>query len=175
MALLQGKVLAITGAASGIGRATAHLLASRGATLSLADIQETLLKETASAIQTANPHNATKILTHTVDTASAASVDAWIVATMQEFGRLDGAANLAGIIGSAGEKAITEVTDEDWARTLAVNMTGVFHCLRAELRVMSEGGSVVNAASIAGMMGMAKAAPYVASKVRAMCSFPEGG
>ncbi|KAI4127224.1 MAG: hypothetical protein LQ347_004683, partial [Umbilicaria vellea] len=124
MALLQGKVLAITGAASGIGRATAHLLASRGATLSLADIQESQLKETASAIQSANPHNATTILTRTVDTADAASVDAWIDATMQAFGRLDGAANVAGIRGTVGQKAITEVTDEDWEMTLGVNMTG---------------------------------------------------
>ena len=175
MALLQGKVIAITGAASGIGRATAHLLAARGASLSLADVQDSLLQETAAAIHAANPHNATKILTRHVDTSDAGAVDAWIGATVTELGRLDGAANLAGIRGSAGEKAITELTDEEWAGTVGVNMTGVFLCLRAELRVMREGGSVVNAASIAGVQGMPKSAPYVASKVGACFVFNARG
>lgn len=100
-------------------------------------------------------------------------MDAWIAATVTEFGRLDGAANLAGILGSAGQKAITETTDGDWAGTVGVNLTGVFVCLRAELRVMSEGGSVVDAASIAGVLGMPKSASYVASKVCA-CSILTG-
>ena len=57
------------------------------------------------------------------------------------------------------------MTDAEWAGTVGVNLTGIFHCLREELRVMAEGGSVVNAASVAGLTGMAKSAPYVASKV----------
>ena len=168
MALLQGKVIAVTGAASGIGRATAHLLASRGATLSLADVQETQLKEAASDIEKANPHNVVKVLTHIVNTADAKAVEAWLDATVKEFGHLDGAANLAGVRGTTGEVEMTEVTDEDWAFTIGVNLTGVFNCMRAELKVMSEGASVVNAASIAGKIGLPMSAPYVASKV---CGF----
>jgi NAD(P)-dependent dehydrogenase (short-subunit alcohol dehydrogenase family) len=159
---LQGKVIAITGAASGIGLATAHLLASRGATLSLADLQESALNTAAASISAAY---STPIHSVALDVRSASSVDGWISTTVEKFGRLDGAANLAGVIGkSIGLKGIAEQDEEEWDFVLGVNLTGVMHCLRAQLAVISEGGSIVNAASIAGVMGRKYNAAYAASK-----------
>lgn len=159
---LQGKVIAITGAASGIGLALAHLLASQGATLSLADLQEKPLNEAAEAIKT--KYNTT-VFAQVVDVRQTASVDSWISATVSTLGHLDGAANLAGVIGkSIGVKNIAEQDEEEWDFVIGVNLTGVMHCMRAELRVIRDGGSVVNASSIAGLLGRPNNAAYTASK-----------
>ncbi|KAH6673090.1 3-oxoacyl-reductase [Halenospora varia] len=160
---LSGKVIAITGAASGIGLATAHLLASRGAILSLADLQDAALSTAAASISEKYPN--TQIHTFPLDVRSAASVDAWIAAIVEKFSRLDGAANLAGVIGkSIGIGGIADIEENEWDFIIGVNLTGVMHCLRAEMKVISEGGSIVNAASIAGLMGRANNGAYAASK-----------
>ena len=92
---------------------------------------------------------------------------------MKQFGRLDGAANLAGVLGKPGPK-IEELEDEVWDRVMGINGKGLFYCVRAQLRVMgkgdgegkeAKGGSIVNAASIAGLGGAAGLAIYSASKV----------
>jgi len=159
---LSGKVIAITGAASGIGLATAHLLASRGATLSLADLQESALGSVASAIESTYQ---VPLHTFVLDVRSAASVDAWISAITEKFSRLDGAANLAGVIGkSIGIAGIAELDENEWDFIIGVNLTGVMHCLRAQMKVIAEGGSIVNAASIAGLIGRANSGAYAASK-----------
>lgn len=160
---LSGKVIAITGAASGIGLATAHLLASRGAILSLADLRDAALSTAAASISEKYPN--TQIHTFPLDVRSAASVDAWIAAIVEKFSHLDGAANLAGVIGkSIGIGGIADIEENEWDFIIGVNLTGVMHCLRAEMKVISEGGSIVNAASIAGLMGRANNGAYAASK-----------
>lgn len=130
--------IAITGAASGIGLASAKLLAARGAILSLADINENALK---SAIPSLAKHNEKGHIYNVVDVRDSSTVDSWIEATVRELGKLDGAVNMAGVITPA--KPITETSDEEWDFSLAVNAKGVFTCLRAEMRAMSDGGSIV--------------------------------
>jgi len=162
---LKGKVIAITGAASGIGLATAHLLASRGATLSLADLQAPALADAAVAIEAAHKGAAGPIHTFTVDVRSRIDVDAWIADIVKHFGTLHGAANLAGVIGrSFGQQDVAHIAEEEWDFIIGVNLTGVMHCLRAQLGVIAEGGSVVNAASIAGVTGRPNNGAYAASK-----------
>ena len=128
--------MAITGAASGMGLATAQFLASRGATISLADINESAL-ETAKKSFPPGSH-----LTSIVDVRNRTSVDSWIERTVKQLGKLDGAVNMAGIIRPT--VSIAELSDEDWDLTFAVNARGVMSCLRAQVKVMNEGGSIVS-------------------------------
>ncbi|KAE8366747.1 hypothetical protein BDV27DRAFT_170538 [Aspergillus caelatus] len=157
MASFENKVIAITGAASGMGLATAKLLASRGAIISLADINETAVKAATESLSGSDKHMYT-----VVDVRSSQSVDSWIKSTVEKLGKLDGAVNMAGVITPA--KPITEETDETWDFNFAVNTRGVFFCLRAQLKVMTAGGSIVSAASAFGQMGSPAVAPYCASK-----------
>ncbi|OQV00977.1 hypothetical protein CLAIMM_06405 [Cladophialophora immunda] len=158
MASFEGKVIAITGAASGMGLATAKLLASRGAIISLADINEAAVKAAAGSLTNSDKHMYTVI-----DVRESQSVDAWIASTVQKLGKLDGAVNMAGIITPA--KPVAEETDETWDFNFAVNTRGVFFCMRAEIREMLKaGGSIVSAASTFGQMGSPGVAPYCASK-----------
>jgi len=161
MTSLEGKVFAITGAASGIGLATAHLLAARGASLSIADIQSDALSAATESIQAATP--SAKLHHQTVNVADSRSVNEWHDAIIKHYGQLDGAANLAGIIGTW--KRIEETEDDDFDRVISVNLKGVFNCVRAQLQRIKGNGSIVNAASVAGMEGAATLAPYCASKV----------
>jgi NAD(P)-dependent dehydrogenase (short-subunit alcohol dehydrogenase family) len=159
---VQDKVIAITGAASGIAYATAHYLATRGAKLSLADINGDALKTVAEEV--ASKHGV-EVYHHVVDVTKRADVEAWITGTVQKFGRLDGAANLAGTIGTTiGLNTVAETDDADWDINIAVNLTGVMNCLRAQLNVISDNGSIVNAASIAGQIGRPYAGAYAVSK-----------
>lgn len=98
MALFNGRVIAITGAASGIGLATAHLLASQGATLSIADVNAGALDNTERDLRAKYP--SAGILSYVVDVRNEEQVAKWIETTIDVFGRLDGAANLAGVIGT---------------------------------------------------------------------------
>ncbi|KAK2057594.1 NAD(P)-binding protein [Colletotrichum caudatum] len=181
---LAGKVFVITGAASGIGRATAALLCRRGALLSLADINaaslaavkdelEQHLDETGRDDLGARP---SRVLTTVLDVRSPEGCRSWMEATAAHFGRpLSGAANLAGVFGpSIGREAgaVRHVTDAEFDRVMDVNVKGTLNCLRAQLPHMAPGGggggggggAVVNAASIAGISGVLYNVPYVASK-----------
>ncbi len=158
----SGKVIAITGAASGIGLATAQLLASRGAILSLADINEDALRDAAAGIQKSTPH--VQLLVQTVNVAKPQEVDEWIDSTVAKFKRLDGAANVAGTFGTFAE--VQDVDDAAFDQIIDVNLRGTFYCLRAQLRHLADGGSIVNAASAAGHKATPMAAVYSASKVR---------
>jgi len=165
----QGKVIAITGAASGIALATAKMLASRGAIISLADVNEPHLIAAAKEIASTGGEVSTTVL----DVRDRKAVEAWIGGTVEKHGRLDGAANLAGVIGKQSGKAnIEDIEDEDWDFVLGVNLVGILNCLRAEIKAMGnpkesgkeKGTSIVNAASLLGMMSQSKNAAYIASK-----------
>jgi NAD(P)-dependent dehydrogenase (short-subunit alcohol dehydrogenase family) len=158
---MEDKVIVITGAASGIGLETARLLASKGAKLSLADVQEVPLKELEAELQQAGA----QIITHVVDIRNRQAVESWITATVDKFGKLDGAANLAGVIGKqANAIDIENVDDDDFEFVMAVNVNGLRNCLRAQIPHFNEGGSIVNAASILGVIGAPKNLAYSASK-----------
>lgn len=120
-----------------MGLATAQLLSSRGAIISLADINEDGLKTAVQSLKGSDKHIFT-----VVDVRSSQSVDAWITSTVDKLGRLDGAVNMAGIITPA--TPITEVTDDNWNFSFDVNARGVFYCVRAQLRAMGDGASIVS-------------------------------
>jgi NAD(P)-dependent dehydrogenase (short-subunit alcohol dehydrogenase family) len=162
MASFEGRVIAITGGASGIGLATARLLAGRGAQLSLADLQQEALQKAAQDIER---DFQVKPFTYALDVRQADAVEDWIAQTVQKFGHLDGAANLAGVIPrSIGIKGLDEQDLAEWDFVIGVNLTGVMLCMRAELKAISGAGSIVNASSIAGLSGRANNASYTASK-----------
>lgn len=174
---LSGKVVAITGAASGIGLATARLLAREGALLSLADINDSALSEAKSVLPSEYPEDQraeSNIYTAVVDVRSPEACDSWIAATVAHFGQpIGGAANLAGVFGrSIGQEkgSVRNITDPEFDWVMDVNVKGTLNCLRAELPHMQagsggrNGGSIVNAASISGIAGVAHNSSYVASK-----------
>ncbi|CAG9993036.1 unnamed protein product [Clonostachys byssicola] len=156
MSSLENKVIAVTGAASGIGRATAQMLASRGAILSLADTDEEGLVEALKTFE-GNGHIYTIL-----DVRKSDQVNAWIEKTVQQLGKLDGAANIAGII--SFETPLSQETDESWQRILDVNLSGTFYSLRAQLRNMNSGGSIVLTSSVSGHIGCPGLGSYTASK-----------
>ena len=108
------------GAASGIGRATATILYNRGATLSLADIQADKLEDLVKSLHTKTDQ---KVLTTVIDVSNTNDVNSWISRTVSELGPLYGAANIAGIGGTA--HPITSTSDEEWERVMSVNAGGV--------------------------------------------------
>jgi len=153
----DGKVIAITGAASGMGLATAQLLASRGAMISLADVNEEGLINSIESLPRPSEHMYTVL-----DVRTAPSVDAWIEATQARYQRLDGAVNMAGVILSA--TPTSNIEEAAWDNLFAVNTRGVFLCMRAQLRAMKSGASIVSAASVFGQIGAPGNAAYCASK-----------
>jgi NAD(P)-dependent dehydrogenase (short-subunit alcohol dehydrogenase family) len=142
---LTGKIALVTGGASGIGRATVELLRARGATVVAADL--------------AGGEGVEEL-----DVADEEAVDALVASVVDRHGRLDLAANVAGVPG--GYANIADSLTDDWRRTLAVNLDGVYFCVRAELRAMlaSGSGAIVNVASSAARMGVPGQAAYSASK-----------
>ena len=162
--LLDGKSALVTGAGSGIGRATSLEMARNGARVAVADVNEEGGRETVDAIEKAGG----EAIFVRADVTSTQDVQKLIRTTVETFGRLDCAVNNAGIGGTRqdGRRFAThEYPEEMWARILAVNLTGVFLCLQHEIRQMLEqgGGAIVNIASIAGLVG-GFGTPYTASK-----------
>ena len=147
---MEGKVFAITGGASGIGLATAKKISGQGATVCLADVDPQAIQQAEEFFKEKNvPFMVTK-----VDVSQREEVDSWIDSIVEKYGRLDGAANVAGIIGKAhGTAGVAELDDDEWHRIIAVNLTGMMYCLRAELRKIADGGSIVNISSIHGLKG----------------------
>lgn len=158
---MTDKVAMVTGAGSGIGRATARLFASEGYKVALVDIGAAGLAETERLIGETSGSCAS-FPCDVTDEAAVAKAVAGIVA---RFGRLDAAFNAAGIDGEAG-KLTADCTLDNWHRIIAVNLTGVFHCLRHQIPAMlaSGGGAIVNCASTAGIRGAMTCGAYSASK-----------
>ena len=120
-----------------MGLATARLLAFRGASISLADINEEGLKSAIASLASDQEHMYT-----VVDVRNSEKVNDWIKCTIDKYGKLDGAVNMAGIITKA--TPVKDLTDADWDFSFAVNTKGVFNCLRAQLNAMQDGGSIVS-------------------------------
>jgi NAD(P)-dependent dehydrogenase (short-subunit alcohol dehydrogenase family) len=151
------KAALVTGAARGIGLATAKRFLADGWRVALLDIDN----ETLSRTQAALP--ADKTMAICCDVADAAGVAAAVARVAQEFGRLDALVNNAGI---AIFKPILDVTYEDWSRVLAVNLTGPFLCVQAAAPLMrdSGGGAIVNVTSISGLRASTLRTAYGTSK-----------
>lgn len=160
MANMEGKVAIVTGASSGIGLHTARLFAEKGASVVLADLDETAGKEAVQAIEGAGG----SALFVKTNVSESAQVKELVDRTIERFGRLDYAVNNAGIGGESVPTA--EITEEGWDRVIGVNLTGVWLCMKHEIEAMldNEGGAIVNVASILGKVGFANAAAYVSAK-----------
>jgi len=155
----DGKTAIVTGAASGIGRASAERLASEGASVVVADVDDEGGAETVASIEDAGG-DATFV---EVDVTDAASVENMVDVAVDTYGSLELAHNNAGIL--TGFDAVTDIEEDDWDRLVDVNLKGVWLCMKAELAVMEEeGGAIVNTASEAGLVGMSGLSNYVASK-----------
>jgi NAD(P)-dependent dehydrogenase (short-subunit alcohol dehydrogenase family) len=158
---LQGKVALVTGGTSGIGRDTAVLFAKAGAKVVVAGRREAEGNETVELIRAAGGEG----VFVKADVSKAPEVEMLVRKTVEAFGRLDVAFNNAGIEGIW--LPITEQTEEDWDRTIDINLKGVWLCLKYEIRQMRNqgaGGAIVNMSSAAGLIGLAGAATYSASK-----------
>jgi NAD(P)-dependent dehydrogenase (short-subunit alcohol dehydrogenase family) len=158
---LNGKVALVTGGASGIGRATALTFAREGAKLIVADTNAEGGYQTVHLIM----EKGGEAIFVATDVSQAIAVQALVAKAVATYGRLDCAHNNAGI--SGGHSARTAAYPADlWHQVIAVNLTGVWLCMQAELEQMRRqgGGAIVNTASIAGLVGYPGASAYVASK-----------
>jgi NAD(P)-dependent dehydrogenase (short-subunit alcohol dehydrogenase family) len=155
-----GKVALITGAAAGMGLATAQAFAEAGAAVVLADFKEEAVKAAAQKL-VATRH---KALAVRCDVSDDSQVAAMVDRTVAEFGRLDAAFNNAGVM--AHLAPIADSTREDWDRVIGINLRGVWSCMKHELRQMERQGSgaIVNNASVGALTGNPGIASYIASK-----------
>jgi NAD(P)-dependent dehydrogenase (short-subunit alcohol dehydrogenase family) len=158
---LDGKVGLVTGGTSGIGRETAVLFAKAGAKVVVAGRREAEGQETVELIRAGGGD----ALFVKADVSKASEVEALVKKTVENFGRLDIAFNNAGIEGVW--VPIVRQSEEDWDRTIDINLKGVWLCLKYEIRQMLRqggGGAIVNMSSVTGLIGSAGAAAYSASK-----------
>lgn len=154
MTRFDGRVAALTGAASGIGRATAIRLAAEGATVVGLDIDEAGLARTTEA--------AGSMDTIVCDVADRAACHAAVEQVVADHGHLDVFGNIAGV---ARSQHVPDVTEQDWDQMVAVNLSGVFWCAQAAIpHLLKVDGVLINIASNAGLMGQAYTVPYCATK-----------
>lgn len=157
---VAGKVALVTGAGSGIGRATALAFAREGAKVVAADVVVEGGQETVRLI-TAAGGEATFVK---ADVANAAEVEALVKKTVEAYGRLDCAFNNAGVEGEIAPTA--ECTEANWDRVIDIDLKGVWLCMKYEIQQMLKhgGGAIVNTASVAGLVGFQGIPAYVAAK-----------
>jgi NAD(P)-dependent dehydrogenase (short-subunit alcohol dehydrogenase family) len=155
-----GKVAMVTGAGSGIGRASALAFARHGASVAVVDVDPTRAGATCAAIEAEGGVAEPFVCDVSVEDDVASTVQA----VVERFGRLDVAHNNAGISPRTGD--VVSCPGELWQAVLAVNLTGVFHCMKHEIPAMhaTGGGAIVNTSSGVGLIGMAGQPAYVASK-----------
>jgi NAD(P)-dependent dehydrogenase (short-subunit alcohol dehydrogenase family) len=156
----NGKVAFITGAGSGIGRATAVAFAAEGARVAILDRSAEALRDTEAAVRKVGG----EVLTIACDVAEPEQVEAAVARTVEAFGRLDIAFNNAGVENKASP--VAEIELDEWDRILDINLRGTFVCMKHELAQMVRQGSgvVINTSSGAGIRGVAGGAAYAASK-----------
>ena len=156
----EGKVALVTGAGSGMGRATSQAFAQAGAAVVLVDVNEASARLAAAQLVAAG-HEAIAVQ---CDVADEAQVKAMVDLTVSTFGRLDAAFNNAGVNSPVAETA--DASGEEFDRVNAINLRGVWNCMKYELRHMREqaSGAIVNCSSLGGLVGIAGRAVYHASK-----------
>ena len=157
---LDGKVAVITGGGHGIGRVIGLRFAAAGASVVVSGTSQAALEQTARDIQ----EHGGRAIAVPADVADEAAVERLIARTLDECGRIDILVNNAGIAGPTAP--VTQVTREDWDRTMAVNLTGAFLCAKHALPHMinQQSGRIINITSIAGLQAYALRSPYCASK-----------
>ena len=158
---LDGKVALVTGGGSGIGKASALALAREGARVVVSDIDIDGGRATVNAIESAGGH----AIFIKADVSQRADVEAMVSRTIEVYGQLDCAFNNAGIEGAVGV-SISDCPEDNWDRVIDINLKGVWLCMKYELAHMLNqgGGSIVNTASVAGLVGGTFGAAYYASK-----------
>ena len=159
-AALESKVAIVTGGGSGIGEACAKLLARRGASVLVSDVDLAAAERVAGEIESAGG----QAVADWTDVANPDQVEAMVAGAVERFGGLDIGVNNAGIGGSTAPTG--EYPLDGWRTVMSVNLDGVFFCTRAEIGPMRQrgGGSIVNMASILGAVGFANSVAYVAAK-----------
>jgi len=159
--LMKDKVAMVTGASSGIGAATAFEFAKNGVKVALCDVQEEAGRAMASTIERETGVPAVFVK---CDVSRMSDVERAVGTILERFGRIDYAFNNAGIEGTPSPTA--DSTEENWDRTIAINLKGVFNCMKQQIPHMLKrgGGSIVNCSSIAGLVGFSSMPAYVASK-----------
>lgn len=158
--LLEGKVVLVTGAGSGIGRAIALAAAREGAKIAISDIDDAAGEALVAELK----RGGTEAVYKHADSASESDNEALVAATVEAFGRLDVAVNNAGIGGPAAK--VEDYPIDDWNKVIAINLSGVFYGMRYQLPAMrkSGGGNIINIASILGRVGFATSSAYAAAK-----------
>ncbi|WP_326821839.1 SDR family oxidoreductase [Streptosporangium sp. NBC_01756] len=156
----DGKTALVTGAASGIGRATALAFAREGAAVVVADVAQEHNQETARMIE----EQGGRALAVTCNVTSDQDVQAALDAVIGEFGHLDVAFNNAGV--EQPVKPLTDITDDEWDRVVGVSLKGAFTCMKYQIPLMLQhgGGAIVNTSSGAGVKGFKGQAAYAAAK-----------
>lgn len=156
---LLGKVALVTGAAQGIGKAIALLLAEKGADVVVSDINIEKAQETAKEIE----EKGRRSIALKVNVADPDEVEQMVEAVIEKFSRIDILVNNAGI---TRDRLLLRMSQEDWDAVLDVNLKGVFNCTKSVIKYMSKqrSGKIVNIASVVGLMGNVGQANYAASK-----------
>ena len=156
----ENKVVIITGAAGGIGKEVARKLAGEGAKLTLVDLNETVLKAVSEELNLSED----RVLLLKADVSKEEEVKNYVDQTMIKFGRIDGFANNAGVEGPA--KAIEDITEKDFDFVYNINVKGAFYGLKYVMPIMKQqkAGSIVNTASVAGLIGSPNMMLYNSSK-----------
>jgi NAD(P)-dependent dehydrogenase (short-subunit alcohol dehydrogenase family) len=158
-----GKVIAITGASRGLGLALSKYLLVRGATVSMCATSAENLSKASEEIEKEIPSAKGRFWTCPVDIGNLDTVRSWMEQTVAKFGRPDGCANVAAV----EQREIFPITELDatyFAKIINVNLVGTFHCLQEEMKVIKDGGSIVNVGSSLGQYGAPGVAAYATAK-----------